>query len=208
MLDVTRRLVVIVGGGSVAARKASGLMQAGATRVKAVALAFSQEMPEGVERVVSAYEAKHLEGAELVFAATDVAEVNERIVADARARGAWVCRADSDAETSGDFVTPAKFTQGAVTVAVTAGSAALAVAIRDAMRVAFDLKWALMAEVMLELRPAVIATPGLSAARRREIFHDLASQEAREIVAGGGLSALVQWARQRHPELAAMREIE
>jgi siroheme synthase (precorrin-2 oxidase/ferrochelatase) len=105
-------------------------------------------------------------------------------------------------------VVPAKFTQGAVTVAVSAGSAALGAAIRDAMRAAFDLKWALLAEVMVKLRPAVIATPGLGAAKRRQVFHDLASEEAREIAAGGGLAALVQWARRRHPELSAMKDIE
>jgi hypothetical protein len=51
MLDVTDRLVVIVGGGPVAARKAAGVLEAGATRVRCVAPAFDPAVPETVERV-------------------------------------------------------------------------------------------------------------------------------------------------------------
>src|SRR5688572_181659 len=205
MLDVTTRPVVIVGGGTVAARKASGLIQAGATKVKVVALSFSDEMPGEVQRVVASYDSSQLTGADIVFAATDVPEINDQVVLDARRSGAWVSRADADHLNPGDFVMPARFTEGQVTVAVSAGSAALAMAIRDALRMAFDLKWALIADAMTKLRPAVIATPGLTTAQRREIFHHLASEEARQIVSDGGLPALLDWARRRHPELAAMK---
>lgn len=207
MLDVGDRRVVIVGGGGVAVRKASGLIAAGATRVIVVAPSAMAGIPPGVERVVEPYAPHHLDGADLVFAATDVPAVNDQVVADARGRGIWVCRADSDETNPGDFIVPARFSEGPVTVAVSAGSAALAVAIRDAIRADFDRKWALVANAMVTLRPAVIATPGLSAEKRRAVFHDLASAEAREIVAGEGVRGLVEWATRRHPELSGMPDV-
>src|SRR5690242_5848317 len=107
MLDVTDRLVVIVGGGPVAARKAAGVLEAGATRVRCVAPAFDPAVPESVERVEETYEPRHLDGAGLVFAATDLPAVNDAVVRDARARGVLATRADSDEEDPGDFTVPA-----------------------------------------------------------------------------------------------------
>src|SRR5687767_14468580 len=113
MLDVSDRLVVIVGGGAVAARKAKGLIDAGATRVRIVSPAFEPAMPQAVERVTAAYDSSHLDGASLVFAATDSPEVNETIVRDACERGVLVNRADDG--DGGDFTTPAMFRDGPVT---------------------------------------------------------------------------------------------
>ena len=43
LLDVTDRPVVIIGGGGVASRKAEGLLEAGATRIRMVAPSFSMK---------------------------------------------------------------------------------------------------------------------------------------------------------------------
>jgi precorrin-2 dehydrogenase / sirohydrochlorin ferrochelatase len=103
MLDLCDRLVVIVGGGSVAARKAAGVLAAGAERVRAVAPVFAAGFPAGVERIEEPFREEHLEGAGLVFAATDSGEVNEAVVLAARRRGLWVNRADGlGVETPGD----------------------------------------------------------------------------------------------------------
>src|SRR5437879_11657828 len=107
MLDVTNRLVVIIGGGGVSARKAKGLLDAGATRVRVVSPTFHKDVPAAVERIAERYEARHLEGARLAFAATDSAETNDAVVADARRLGILVCRADVDEGEPGDFSTPA-----------------------------------------------------------------------------------------------------
>src|SRR5436190_18702570 len=96
MLDLSNRLVVIVGGGAVAARKARGLFEAGAKRVRVISPTFSAEMPAQLERVEHEYDPQWIEGATLVFAATDNTEVNDRIVRDARRLGIFVNRADSD----------------------------------------------------------------------------------------------------------------
>jgi precorrin-2 dehydrogenase / sirohydrochlorin ferrochelatase len=203
MLDVSDRLVVIVGGGSVAARKATGLIECGATRVRCVAPTFHASLPAAVQRVEAKYDAKQLEGAALVFAATDDPSVNEQIVRDARSRNILVNRADADNEPPGDFITPAKFREadGAVTVTVSAGSPALGVLIRDEIARRWDPRWSKMAEVMKELRPMIVARHDIAEGRRRGMFHDLASVEALDVLAADGTAALRDWLNARFPEL-------
>ena len=198
MLDVTERPVVIIGGGAVAVRKAAGLLECGARHVRVVAPSVQADMPPAVERVEATYEPNHLDGATLVFAATDSPAVNEQIVRDARARGTLVCRAD-DAD-AGDFITPARFQEGEVVVSVTAGSPALAVEIRNAIARQIDRGHLLMAHAMQTLRPRIQAA-GLTAARRTTILRELAGVEAIDVVRQGGEATLMEWVRQRYPEL-------
>jgi siroheme synthase-like protein len=202
ILDLSGRLVVIVGGGAVAARKAAGVVEAGGERVRCVATAFHPEIPAGVERILAAYESRHLDGASFVFAATDVAEVNEAVVRDARARGIWVNRADGDEAAPGDFITPAKLEAGAVIVTVSAGSAALTAAIRDHVAQAMDRRYILMADAMRTLRPAIRRRSAtLSAAQRAQVFRDLAGEEALASLDEGGIDGLRAWLLRRFPEL-------
>ena len=203
MLDVTARLVVVVGGGAVAARKARGVLDAGGRRIRMVAKEFHHEIPGTVERIAAGYEPRHLDGAGLVFAATDSPDVNERVLRDARDRGVLVCRADADEAEPGDFSTPAKFVSGPVVVTVSAaGSPALSAKIRKELAARFDPAWAAMADAMLTLRPLVRDAAGaLGADRRAQVFRDLASDEALAALAKGGRDELTAWLRRRYPEL-------
>jgi precorrin-2 dehydrogenase/sirohydrochlorin ferrochelatase len=199
MLDLSERLVVIVGGGAVAVRKAKGVLEAGARQVRVVAPSMQVDMPGSVERIEGAYEPRHLDGAGLVFAATNSLEVNERVVRDARERNVLVSRADDG--DGGDFVTPARFQHGEVVVSVTAGSAALAVAIRNDLARRMDRRHMKLAQVMKELRP-IIRDSSLLAEYRAAILRDLASDEAMDVVAGdGGEAALREWVQRRFPKL-------
>src|SRR5688500_14625282 len=94
MLDLRDRLVVIIGAGAVAARKARTLLECGARRVRVVAPKFDESFPAGVERINECYDPRYLEGGALVFAATDSQDVNDAIVRDAHARGALANRLD------------------------------------------------------------------------------------------------------------------
>jgi siroheme synthase-like protein len=203
MLDVTDRPVVIIGGGAVAARKAAGLIECGATRVRCVAPDFEPGMRKEVERVAERYEPKHLDGAGLVFAATSDAAVNAAVVRDARARGVLVNRADAGADAPGDFITPARFREAeTITVTVSAGSPALAVFIRDDIARRWDPRWSRMAEAMQELRPAIVARQDLPETQRRRIFSELATPDAMNVLAEGGIGALRAWLAARIPELS------
>ena len=187
MLDLRDRLVVIVGGGAVGSRKAKGVLDAGAAAVRVVSPQFHAEMPARVERIGEKYETRHLDGAGLVFAATDDATVNAAVARDARMRGILVNRADSD---DGDFLTPAVLREGAVTIAVNAGgSPAIAARIRDEIAKTLQPRWIALAEAMTELRPMVLAAD-LPGETRRDLFRELATEEAAEIAVSGGVPAL------------------
>ncbi|HLR95605.1 MAG TPA: uroporphyrinogen-III C-methyltransferase [Jiangellaceae bacterium] len=96
-LDVTRRRVVVVGGGPVAARRAGDLVSAGAD-----VLVVSPEVCEEVgdliaERAVSwradEYEAGDLDGAWLVHTATGDPRADAAVAADAETRRLWCVHA-------------------------------------------------------------------------------------------------------------------
>jgi precorrin-2 dehydrogenase / sirohydrochlorin ferrochelatase len=202
MLDLADRLVVIVGGGAVAARKANGLIEAGATRLRVVSPTFCEQIPAVLERVEQAYDPQHLTGATLVFAATDRPEVNQAVVRDAHRLGLLVNRADADEEEPGDFTTPAVLRDGELLVTVSAGgSPALAAAIRDRIKEQVQAKWVTMAAAMQELRPRILAS-GAAIDQRRNAFRDLASDEAMDLLERRGLDELWSWLQARHKGIA------
>jgi len=201
MLDLTNRLVVIVGGGAVAARKAAGVVDAGATRVRCVSPLFKAEFPGCVEKVLERYDTRHLEGAGLVFAATDSAEVNDAVVRDARALGVLVSRADSGEGAAGDFATPAVLRRSAVTLTVSAASPALSALVRDGLAARWDQRWSKMADVMGWLRPALTRSGSLHPQRRAAVLRDLATEEALSVLDAGGEAGLFDWLAGRHVEL-------
>jgi siroheme synthase-like protein len=205
-LDVSDRLVVIIGGGSVAVRKARGLIDAGASRIRAVATDFDPALPVAVERIVAAYEPPHLDGAGLVFAATNVAAVNERVTLDAHARGLLVCRADwvdpqeSEGNSGGDFVTPAALRRGPLHVFVAAGSSALSAALRDDIATRLRPVWIELSEAMKELRPMILRS-GMTPERRRTALRELSGEPGLTVIEHSGREGLRRWLLERFAEL-------
>jgi siroheme synthase-like protein len=198
MLDVSQRPIVIIGGGSVAARKAKGLLDAGATRITVVAPEFCDAVPVNVKRITARYAADHLAGAGLIFAATDDAEVNAAVVRDAHQMGVLVSRADSTDEDAGDFSTPAVIREENLVVTVSAGgSPTLAAALRDELKAQLNSRWSRMASAMKVLRPRALAIASIE--KRRELLHDMASNAAMAVLDKDGVEALWDWLRQRHP---------
>jgi len=199
-LDLSLRRILIVGGGAVASRKAKGLLAAGAVGIRAVAPRFVRDFPAQIQRTEAVYSPQHLDGADLVFAATDAAVVNDAVVADARGRGALVQRVESEDDDSGDFVVPALLRCGGISVAICAGSPALAAAVRDRLAGSIGDEWVNLADALRRLRPA-IKTSGLPAERRRQILRALATQDAAAALAEGGTTALWAWARGKFADL-------
>lgn len=198
MLDLSGRLVVIVGGGRVGARKAGGLLSAGAVRVKVVAPEICDAMPAGIERIMERYSPSHLAGANLVFAATNVAAVNAAVVRDAHELGLLVNRADGSDDDAGDFSTPALFRERDLVVTVSAGGhPVIAAAIRDELKTHIDRRWLAMLDAVQSLRPRVLSEIA-SEETRRSVLREMASSEAMEILEREGVEALWAWLLKRH----------
>ena len=135
-LRLAARRCLVVGGGRVAERKVEGLLEAGA-RVRVVSprltLRLEALAEEGrIECALRPFEDGDVTGAFLVFAATDDAALNSRIVRLARSRGSLAHSATAPAE--GDFINPAVARRGPVTVAVTTGASSPALAAEIAGR--------------------------------------------------------------------------
>jgi len=135
VLRLAGKRVVVVGGGSVAARKVDGLLVADAT-VSVVAPMVVAELRDLATRgditvAERPYRSGDLEGAWLVLTATDDAATQQRVFDDAEAAGIWVNAADDPQRCS--FFLPALHRREPVLVAVsTQGtSPALAAWLRD-----------------------------------------------------------------------------
>jgi uroporphyrin-III C-methyltransferase / precorrin-2 dehydrogenase / sirohydrochlorin ferrochelatase len=140
-LDLRGRRVVVVGGGTVAQRRVSGLLAAGA----AVHLVAPQVTP-AVEAMAAAgelqwsargYRDGDLDGAWYAIAGTDDRAVNAAVAAEAERRRVFCVRAD-DAP-AGSAVTPAVGRHDGLTVGVLAGraprrSAAVRTALLEALQ--------------------------------------------------------------------------
>jgi len=200
LLDVTQRPILVVGGGKVATRKANSLLHAGGTNLRAVAPQFSADFPLAVHRRIGCYQPTDLDGATLVFAATDAPDVNAAIVRDARQRGIWVNRADVDGDDAGDFSAMAPFDEGPVVVAVSTENPALSAMIRSKLHEAWDGRWTAMALAMRKLRP-LIRQSAVSPEARRQILREVASEAALDALAKQGENGLLDWLAAKFPEL-------
>ena len=101
-LKIKDRPVTILGGGSVALRKFKTLISEGA-KVKVVAKDFIDGfMDQGAELIKDVYKKEYIEGAFLLFIASDDEELNAQIEVDTKALGVLYNRCDKSS--SSDFI--------------------------------------------------------------------------------------------------------
>jgi precorrin-2 dehydrogenase / sirohydrochlorin ferrochelatase len=153
LLDLTGRLVLVVGAGPVGRRRIAAVRNGGAAvRVVCLEHAPLDAAPE-LDWRTEPYAPGHLEGVSLAIAAGPV-EVNASVVADARSRGIWV---NSCTGTVGDVRFPAVVRSGGLTLAISTGGAvpALARAIRSRLEEEFDEVFAVWLDLLADLRPLV-----------------------------------------------------
>jgi precorrin-2 dehydrogenase len=127
-LIVEDRPCLVVGGGSVAARKVEGLLACGAN-VHVVALAVGSEvraLAPPVTFEARAYRRGEVAAYRLVIAATDSPDVNRAVFTDGEAAGVWVNGADDPDNCS--FTLPSVLRRGALLVTVSTGGRSPALA--------------------------------------------------------------------------------
>ena len=171
-LDVTGRPCLVVGGGEVAARKVATLLEAGA-EVTVVSPSLIEALENlGRERrirhLAREYKPGDMAGVTLVYAATDDAELHQRLHAEAGVRGIAINVADAPELCT--FIVPAVLTRGSMTIAVSTEGASPAMAKRIVARLArlFGSEYGLALEVLRAARHHLKATePDIKVRARR-----------------------------------------
>ena len=188
-LHMDNRLAVVIGGGTVGRRKASSLFQAGA-RVRLVCLEPRpvDETAAALDWLTEPYHVRHLVRADLVLAAA-TSEVNRTVVADAHARGLWVCSATEP--DSGDFITASVIRRGDLTLALGTGGAAPALtrALRERLEKMLDDELSQWLALLAYLRPLIL-TKVADPERRRRLWEELCGESWIERLKRDGLTAV------------------
>lgn len=203
MLNISGRLCVVAGGGSVAARKTAGLLEAGA-RVRVVSPALTADLLElarqgRIEWRSREAEPADLEGAYLVFAATDDPEANRRLTEMAEARGMLVN--DAASGDAGNFLVPAVLRRGDFVIAVSSSGSAPSLAARVVRELAerYGPEYAGYAAALRKIREAVKGRVGDPEERKRLLMAAAEEDAVREWLGMGqpGPEPTVAWLRNR-----------
>jgi precorrin-2 dehydrogenase / sirohydrochlorin ferrochelatase len=160
-LNISGRLCVIIGGGVVAERKVHGVLAASG-RVRVISPVISSGLLMLVEQNRidwrrKTYSVSDLDGAFLVFAATNNASVQEAIYRDAQAARVLVNIADAPALC--DFQVPATLRRGDLTLSVATNgtSPAAAAMVRKRLEQEFGEEYALLIRLAGLLREQILA---------------------------------------------------
>jgi siroheme synthase-like protein len=156
-LLVAGRPVLVVGGGTVAAEKVRGLVQAGAV-VHVVATAVGAEVRDlGVTHEERPYRRGEVAGFRLAVACTDDPDTNRAVYDDGEAAGVWVNAADDPAHCS--YTLPARLDRGRllVTVSTSGHSPALSGWLRDELARQVGPEYDTLVGLLADARAAVLA---------------------------------------------------
>ncbi len=153
-LRVEDRLVVVIGAGRIAARKAAAYLDQGA-HLRVVApdhspamQALAERAPHAVELVEDHYQADHLDGAWMVVTATGIPTVDGAVYAEAEQRRLWCNAADDPDHCS--VILPAVVREDPITVAISTGGTSPAIASWMRTRVETFVADQLLADPVLE----------------------------------------------------------
>lgn len=187
-LDIDGKLCLVVGGGRVAARKVRGLLAAGA-RVRVISPALHPRLEallaqEGIEWQRKPFTAEDVDGAFLVFAATDRPEVQAAVLAAARSHNLLVNMADNPGDC--DFQVPAVLRRGdlSISVATNGTTPAMAALVRRQLEGVIGEEYALLTTLMGALREEILRLAS-SEAEKKILFQKILQDD------------IVLWLRER-----------
>jgi len=180
LVDLQGKKALVVGGGKVAQRKIETLLEYGAS-VQVVARELTAELEElrnagRIEFLGGEFAEAFLEGAFVVFAATDDASLNRRVSRAAQQRGLLVNAVDQPADCN--FIVPSVLSRGDLLIAVsTSGkSPAFARKVRLELERNFGEEYGSFLNLMGNLRKEILRL-GLSPEENKSTFEDLVSSD-------------------------------
>ena len=187
-LELEGKTVLVVGGGNVAQRKVETLIEYGAA-VNIV----SKQLTTGLRGLVDAGEIRqigdafleqHLDGAFMVYAATDNNQLNRKISQSARKRGVLINAVDQPDDC--DFIVPSIVRKGDLSIAVsTSGkSPALAKNIRKQLEMQFGNEYQQFLTLMGCLREEIFSL-NFSQKENSSIFQKVVNSDILKALAEG-----------------------
>jgi len=176
LIELKEKIAIIVGGGSVAERKAKTLLEYGA-----IIHIVSRQLTNKLNKLVEDKQIKYLgekfreedlNDAFVVIAATDDKELNHEISEISRKRGLLTNAVDQPSDCN--FIVPSITKRGDLIIAIsTSGkSPALAGKIRKELEKQFDIKYESFLVLMGRVRNEVMSR-GLSQTENSQIFHKI-----------------------------------
>ena len=212
-LSLTNRQVVIIGAGAVGKRKLQTLLLYAPEKIVLVdPLLADEAMAEPLRQTVAAsakeqsvclvpapFAPEHLDGALLVFVATDNPALNSQIATLCKERGILCNLADSEEQS--DFIVPASIMHGPLAVALSTGglSPALAKKLRQEIEILLGSGYSELAELMGRLRPKVLAL-GLPSEARANLFRSLVYSPLASLLEKGDMTGVSELLHALLPE--------
>ncbi len=184
-LDIKARECLVVGGGSVAARKVKTLLECGAY-VTVISPCFSEDMEglsqrSGLKMLSRSYRSGDLGGFFLVIGATDDMELNLRISRDAEEKG-MLCNI-ADVPRACNFILPSIIRQGdlVITISTSGKSPAFSKHLRRRLQDAYGVEYAEFLKLMGAVRRRLLAEDHAPEAHK-EIFNQLIQKNLVELI--------------------------
>lgn len=177
-IALSDRPVLVIGGGSVAARKVSTLLAAGAA-ITVIAPKLSSSLQHSADTgqinwQPRTYSSGDAAGFLLVYAATDNHAVNALIADEVTARGGLVVVADDPAR--GNAISPAILRRGDLLISVSTGGGTplLARHVRDEISAVIGEEYSLTVHILTAVRQKLLTASG-DKAYNKQIFNSLAA---------------------------------
>jgi precorrin-2 dehydrogenase/sirohydrochlorin ferrochelatase len=175
-LNITGRLCLVVGGGSVALRKIRALLGCGA-KVKVISpwvvTDIAQLAEDGqLSLHLRGYRYGDMIGSFLVFAATDSTNVQEQVGREAGERRILLNSVDDPGRC--DFQVPAKVRRGELLLTISTGGAspALSKRIREELEKQFGEEYCTVIDLFARIR-GVVVCDSVSSAENKKLFQEL-----------------------------------
>lgn len=161
MMDLENKKILVIGGGKVAYRKIKGLVETGAY-IYVVGTVISPEIQaikhQKLILIERSFMPSDLENKDIAFVCTNSRETNERLVDLAKSKGLLTSCVEQ--KVHADFIVPAVYRNGDLTVAVSTSGAnpTLAKNIRDEIASQYEGNYSERVELLKELRQYIINT--------------------------------------------------